>query len=547
MQSYISTNELDKMLTENTRQLLEQVDMTLEFYMRNMERVMGVMESLPSATGFISGNSNEQTKDDLLKYMAAVESNNPEIAGVLIVKSDGEYLSNRIIQKSRDSLTKEEWYRGAMEKPEAYIFSSKPLGRNLFSILSYSEDEIMCITKALKNPATGEYSGVLLLDFYLSSFDGNISESTLGSEGFLYVTDSQGDIIYAPYNDVINRIDNEYILGHEDEKTVFNIHGQLYQVICKRSASWNVMGVFLVSDFMASVNRLKYGTIALFIGTILLIWFFLSQLNKMFIIPIYEMQKLMQSAENGNIDVQFPVKTDDEIGALGKSFNLMITEIKNLLIIIEEENKLKREAEFKVLEEQIKPHFLYNTLDTINWIALECGAAEIISLVTSLTTLFRLSLNKGKKYISVENEIEQVKSYLIIQTIRYEDAFDYSFDIEPGALQYNVIKLILQPLVENSIYHGVKEMDGFGHILISVRIEDDTIVFTVKDTGVGISPQKLEEINAMLSTSLQTVGFGIFNVSQRLKHTFGTTGRLEIKSVLGQGTEVKVYHPIIRY
>lgn len=545
IQSIIGTGELDKMLTQNTQQIVEQVDMMLAFYMRNMENVMSVMESLPCTIDFIGGDANTDTGAELLRYMDSVENNYAEIAGALIAKDDGQYLSNSIVRKSKDSLAGEDWYMQAMEDPESYIFISKPLGRNLAPASSYSEDEIMCIVKAIKDPATGRYGGVLLLDFYLSALDRNIKESTLGSEGFLYVTDSVGNMIYAPYNDVVYRIDNAFVLEREEEKTVFRIHDKLYQVICKKSGDWNIVGVFLVLDVMSSVNLLKYVTITLFIGTLALVQFFSARLNKMLFVPLYELQKLMLSAENGTIDVQFPVETDDEIGALGKSFNLMINEIKKLLIIIEEENKLKREAEIKVLQEQIKPHFLYNTLDTINWIALECGSTEIVKLVTALTNLFRISLSKGKEYITVENEIEQVKNYLIIQTIRYEDVFDYSFDIEPGALPYYLLKLILQPLVENSIYHGVKEKEGFSHISISARRADDRIILTVKDTGVGISPQLVDEINDMFSSGKQTVGYGLFNVSQRMRYAFGAAGRLEIKSALGQGTEVTVYHPLI--
>lgn len=544
IQSAISANELDKMLTQNTEQILDQVDMMLTFYMSSMESIMGVVEDIPYTSDYIGGNVTGETEERLLGFMGAIENKYPEIAGILITKNNGGYLSNRMIRKSRDDLDKEDWYRRAMDNPESYIFISKPLGRNLESILSYSEDEIMCIVKALKNPLTGRYEGVMLLDFYLSAFDQNIKGSTLGSEGFLYVTDTQGNMIYTPYNDVVYRIDNAFILQNAREKTIFRIRNQLYQVICKRSDSWNVMGVFLVDDVMSSVNRLKYATVALFIATLVLVRIFLWLIDKMMIEPLYELQKLMKSAENGNIDVNFTIKSDDEIGALGNSFNMMIGEIKKLLIIIDEENKLKREAEFQVLQEQVKPHFLYNTLDTINWIAMEHGVTEIVTLVTALTNLFRLSLNKGKEYITLENEIEQVKSYLVIQTIRYEDTFDYSFDIERDVLSCSVLKLILQPLVENSIYHGVKEKDGFGHIEISARKDGEMIVLSVKDDGIGIEPQKVDEINNMFSSGVSTVGYGLHNVNQRLKFAFGAEGGLEIKSVAGHGTKVTVYHPV---
>lgn len=546
--SFLSTRELDKILMQNTEQMLSQMDMMLGFYMQTIENTMSITESTAFVKDFIAGRADQKALDDMREFLRVIQHRNSEIAGILIVNQYDETVSNEIHRVSRDPLNKEGWYKRAMADPEAYILISKPLGRNLTSNSNYGDDEIMSIVKAIKNPDSDGYGGVMLLDFRLSAFDENIRNITLGSEGFLYVTDTNGDIIYAPYNPVIYRIDNRYILNNTNPKTVVKIGGENYQIVCKKDSAWNIMGVFLVRDVMSTVNQLRYITILIFICTIVLVQFFSARLNSMLFTPLGELQKLMKLAENGNIDVQFPVATEDEIGALGHSFNRMISEIRKLLTIIEEENKLKREAEIQVLQEQIKPHFLYNTLDTINWIAMECGAQEIVRLVTALTKLFRLSLNKGNEFTTLENEIEQVKNYLIIQAIRYEEAFDYVFETDPDALPLSVLKLILQPLVENSIYHGVKERavneSGYtGRIVVSAKRAGDMLILSVKDDGAGMPPEKAEELNRMFISGKQTVGYGLFNVNQRLKYTFGPKYGLLLKSGISHGTEVVVFHP----
>lgn len=174
----------------------------------------------------------------------------------------------------------------------------------------------------------------------------------------------------------------------------------------------------------------------------------------------------MRQAETGDFSIRFSENRQDEIGQLGQSFNRMIEEISNLIDQVYHEQQRKRETELRVLQEQIKPHFLYNTLDTIQWMAQEHGAQDIVDMVSALTQLFRVGLSKGQEMIPLREELRHVESYLFIQKVRYEDKFDYTISINPGIDQLRVLKVILQPLVENAIYHGIKERRGKGHILV---------------------------------------------------------------------------------
>jgi two-component system, sensor histidine kinase YesM len=227
----------------------------------------------------------------------------------------------------------------------------------------------------------------------------------------------------------------------------------------------------------------------------------------------------------------------------------MIEEIQKLIDMVYREQQGKRETELKMLQEQIKPHFLYNTLDTIQWMAKEHGAGDIVEVVGALTSLFRIGLSRGKEMVSVSDELEHVRSYLVIMKARYEDKFDFTLSVDDATLHCMVLKLTLQPLVENAIYHGIKERRGHGTIRVSAAARDDMLVLGVRDDGVGMTPEKLADVRAHL-TAPHTPdeggsGYGVHNVHERIQLSFGTRYGLRFESTPGGGTTVEVLHPLI--
>jgi two-component system sensor histidine kinase YesM len=257
----------------------------------------------------------------------------------------------------------------------------------------------------------------------------------------------------------------------------------------------------------------------------------------------------MKRAQEGDLTVSFNTKYNDEVGELGSSFNNMVKEINNLITLVQKEEKSKRIAEMNVLQAQIKPHFMYNTLDTIRWMAEEHNEEDIVEIIEAFTNLLRISLSKGKEKINVQDEFNHVQSYLIIQKIRYEDKLDYEIQFDENILNYKVIKLILQPLVENAIYHGIKEKRGSGKIIITASIEEDMLLFNVSDNGKGMEEEVLNKINKMLvggSENKNEIGYGIFNVNERIRIMYGEEYGLKYKSIYGEGTIVELRHPIIK-
>ncbi|MNI46497.1 Sensor histidine kinase YehU [compost metagenome] len=269
----------------------------------------------------------------------------------------------------------------------------------------------------------------------------------------------------------------------------------------------------------------------------------------------------MSKAQSGDLTIRYWGSRSDEIGLLGRSFNSMLAQIARLLSLTELQARQKREAELRSLQAHIKPHFLYNTLDTIHWMARSKGAEDIAEVVQSLSKLFRLGLSKGSDLVPLSDELEHMVSYLKIQQVRYSSKLAYSIEVEPQLHELYVLKLLLQPIVENAIYHGIKERRGPGHISIEVVRQEGDLCLTVRDDGAGITAERL----AMLKERLAAVGrntgeaaeidkplpgtagsgYGILNVQARIRLTYGEPYGLEIESERGAGTVVTVRHPVV--
>jgi two-component system sensor histidine kinase YesM len=271
----------------------------------------------------------------------------------------------------------------------------------------------------------------------------------------------------------------------------------------------------------------------------------------------------MKQIQMRRFDVRFDYAYEDEVGKLGRTFNFMVDELQDQIhqmnayiselkaekLRVQNEQKLKRKAELKALQMQIAPHFLYNTLDSIKWLAEKNDQADISRIATALAAYFRTALSRGAEHITIAEELEHTASYLAIQSMRYGTLFDYTIEAEEAVRPLMTVKLILQPLVENAIYHGIKPSGRSGRIaIVAAAGPRQDIRITVSDNGSGIHPMKLQLIKKRLERSegVSAEGYGIFNVNDRLKLYFGDDYGLDIHSEWGQGTRVTVRIPMYR-
>jgi two-component system sensor histidine kinase YesM len=290
-------------------------------------------------------------------------------------------------------------------------------------------------------------------------------------------------------------------------------------------------------------NIIRY---ILYIGVLLFIIsiFLAVVVSNSIVKPIQSLKTNMIEVSHGNLQSYYDFQNTDEVSVLGQVFNQMLNEIENLINQVVHEQKQKRKAEFRALQSQINPHFLYNTLDTLQWKALEYDAFEVADLVNSLSRFFRISLSSGNEYISIAKETEHVQNYLDIQKVRYKDKVNYSITIDPAITQKMVPKLIIQPLVENAIYHGLKPRKENGHIEIIVSSDSDFLVIEVRDDGIGMNPEKLAHLQNNLANSVESDHYGLYNINERLKFAFGEEYQIRVASKPNEGTIILLKIPI---
>ena len=268
-------------------------------------------------------------------------------------------------------------------------------------------------------------------------------------------------------------------------------------------------------------------------------------------IPIQRLHDVTTTITRNDLQALVNQDNVDEITELGMSFNIMIGKIRELLDAkIKEQENLKK-AELRALQAQINPHFLYNTLDTIIWMAEAQKTEQVIEIVSALSSFFRLSLSKGRDWITIGEELERTRSYLTIQRMRYHDIMDFKIEADEGVLSYTILKLILQPLVENALYHGIKNKRRGGTIVVRARQKNENeILLEVEDDGVGLTPEKLAQLQAELNDDSGEIrlesGFAIGNVNTRIKLYYGRQYGLSIQSEYNTGTCAALVIPAIR-
>lgn len=266
--------------------------------------------------------------------------------------------------------------------------------------------------------------------------------------------------------------------------------------------------------------------------------------------PIRNLCYAAERAGSGDFKARAQEEKIDEITVLNASFNRMVEEIGKLVEDIRVEELNLRAAELRLLQEQINPHFLYNTLDNIIWLAESKETEQVVSMVSALSDFFRTTLSKGKDYISVKDEEAHINSYLQIQQFRYRDILDYEIKMDEEVYDCEILKLTLQPLVENALYHGIKGKRGLGHILVKGCIRDGLLEFQVRDDGIGMKEERLNEVRKIITGEAENTkekgGFGLFNVNERIRLNYGREYGLRIESVYGEGTCIRVTVPAVK-
>lgn len=549
----IFARQSEKDISMHTNQMMSQVRTSVDVYIKSIEKISDYIIREMSEVDFNSMYTYQdifwaQESSKIKGNLANIEATHEEIAGILLATERDLFVSPDMTRISKDSFKGEEWYRQAVENPDEMQLIGNVTGRNIVTNQSYSIDDVFSVAKAVKNQETGEIMGVLLMDIKHDIISSSIQDIKIGEKGFVFVVDAQEHVVYTPANPVIYRVETGW-LSDEISPVTAKIRGEKYQIRCETSdyTGWRIVGVFSVDEIMGPVNALitilSVSLIAIFICILAIS----VRISRSITDPIIELGRLMNEAEAGHLSVRFTPDYNDEVSQLGETFNHMLERIDQLIQMVYREQTNKRMAELKVLQEQIKPHFLYNTLDTIIWMAREYHADDIVQLVGALTNMYRIGLSKGRDYISVEQEMVYVTNYLYIQKIRYGTKLNYKIEDDKELNNYEVPKLMLQPLVENAIYHGIKTKHGKGHMVIrSQSIDEKYMEFSVEDDGAGMPEEKVREITELLNEPNELEkhkSFGLFYVEERMRIRYGEDFEIRVESEPDKGTKITIRVP----
>ncbi|SFT20328.1 sensor histidine kinase [Paenibacillus sp. BC26] len=432
------------------------------------------------------------------------------------------------------------------------------------SYLTLGADEpVLTVGKKINNIYTGQELGLLVLNVKeqsLSAIYNNIGNDQSGS---YMLTDQAGTIVSSTHKEqllkpVEDKALRQWINQTNSGSTIDRFLGEKLLVISSEMPKFGWKLISMEPFNALTADNRKITALIMTIGFFCFLFALMGAgiLNRLIARPIVLLTKYMKLVKEGNLTIQLPVKSNDELGLLASGFNTMLTRINLLLDNVRFEQKKKREYELALIQSQIKPHFLYNTLDVIYTLS-EIGRVKDVQRTTkSLADYYRIVLSQGKEAIPLQDELQGLRDYLAIQRIRYADVFDYQIDVQPEVLSCTVLKLTLQPLVENAIYHGLKTKGTFGHLIVTGGIEGQDLLLTVKDDGVGIPPERLETLlrpsvdstntpAAVLSAAGNTgSSFGMRSVDSRIKLYFGEGYGLTLISEPGVGTEIQVRLPM---
>lgn len=319
---------------------------------------------------------------------------------------------------------------------------------------------------------------------------------------------------------------------------------KLYTMSRSEKTGWTVVGCMNVDELLKRSKQAQSIYLLMSIVLVVVAMIISSLIARNITLPIQKLRDSMVKVQQGDFETaDVEVTTENEIGSLTKSFNVMTHRIQELMEQNVHEQEEKRKSELKALQSQINPHFLYNTLDSIIWMAEGKKNEEVVLMTAALARLLRQSISNEEELVSIGQEIEYARSYLTIQKMRYKDKLEFQIDVSPSIKSVPIIKLVLQPIIENAIYHGLKYKESKGLLIVKGYEEEDNVVLQIIDNGVGMDEDKLLHIFDKHKVNYHSNGVGVYNVQRRLLLYYGNGYGISYKSRQGEGTTATVTIP----
>lgn len=536
--------------TEYTSQLIGQVNNDIDSYIGYMENISSIVASNSDVRDYLfepelSQERQEELRQRITGVFKTITDTRDDITNIALLSKKRECLINKGNSELNPFISVPElsWYQDALDAGGKTVISSSHVQNAIYG----SYDWVVTLSCNISKLDDTEGGGVFFVDLNYSSISDLCERLSLGNKGYIYILDEDGGIVYHPQQQLIySGMKKELIseIMETEESSFLTGDGRLYTISRSEQTGWIVVGVSMVSELMYRANATRgiYLLIALvlFMAALILAYLLSNEITK----PIKSLEKSMKEVERGNFaHAALEVRDENEIGHLSRNFNMMTEEIQNLIEQRDREQQIKRKSELKVLQSQINPHFLYNTLDSIIWMAEWGKNQEVVRMTSSLAKLLRRSISNEQEEVTVAEEAEYTETYLTIQKMRYKDKLEYEIAMEPEILQEKVIKLILQPLVENAIYHGIKYKEGKGLLCIRGFRKGDRMVLEVQDDGKGMDADTLEHIFEKHKRDTRSNGVGLNNVNERIQLYYGGEYGISFQSSPGKGTKATIILP----
>jgi len=544
-------SQYSAMVKEENQAMISQVNQMVDTYLRT---IMKLSDSI-----YYGVIKNADLSDSLAneKITLLYDTNKDNISNIALLSQSGE-LEEAVPAarlKTGMDVTGEDWFLETLERADTLHFSTP----HVQSIFDNNENQyrwVITLTRAVEiTQGTSTHQGVLLIDMTYGSLQQMMDNASLGNGGYLYMISSTGELIYHPKMQLIDagleEENNIAAASYRDGNYRESWHGKARNITVKSVGytGWKIIGVTPERGITLNNQKTRLFIVFIFSFFLFLLTMINAYISSRITIPIQQLEKSVNALEAGELDTEVYCGGSYEIRHLGRSIGDMAKRIQTLMQDIVTEHESKRKSEFDTLQSQINPHFLYNTLDIIVWMIENEQKQEAVKVVTALARFFRISLSGGKSIIPVKDELEHVRSYLMIQQMRFKNKFTYTIDAAPETLECASLKLMLQPLVENAVYHGMEFMDGDGNILIQVKRDGEDLLFVVRDNGLGMTP---EQAGCLLTehphvSSVRGSGIGVKNVNERIRLYFGESYGLDIGSEPDEGTTVTIRLPAVLY
>ena len=543
-----------------TQTIIGQLNQNIDSYISYMDNIASLVAGSGDAYKYLYSESGidalslkeyNQCRQRLTEQFKTILKGRSDIRNIGIVRRENESSSlfnNGMSTRNQNlKLDTQHWYADAVGKYDHYNLTSS----HVQNVISGERPWVITLSRGIRNyTGEGDSDGVVFIDLNYSAISELCTQNSVGTKGYVFILDQDGTIVYHPQQQQLyNELQTENISLIMNAKTDVVTAGKgddekIYALSHSETTGWTIVGCMNMSELLKNSRKARSIYVLVALGLIAVALVISSEIARNITFPIQKLRDSMKRVQKGDFSAaEIEVYSDNEIGSLTRSFNVMTHKIQDLMAQNIQEQEQKRKIELKALQSQINPHFLYNTLDSIIWMAEGKKNEEVVLMTASLARLLRQSISIENELVTIGQEVEYVRSYLTIQKMRYKDKLEFEINVDPRITHAQIIRLVLQPIVENAIYHGLKYKESKGMLKVHGYELGERIIIDITDDGVGMDEETLKHIYDKHKVNYHSNGVGVYNVQQRLVLYYGKEYGIIYHSEKGKGTTATVVIP----